>query len=139
MTNHILLPCAAMVGLTAVVWAHALYERIAELRLRRIPPQSIATSRDVARLLKNTRALDNFSNLFELPVLFYVLCLALLASNSGTPGYVTAAWIFVALRMGHSVIHVTYNRVFHRFAFWVLGALWLFGMWGCFIFDVLSQ
>lgn len=139
MTNNILLPCAAMVGLTAAVWVRALYERIVEMRTRRIPAQSIATSRDAARLLKNTRALDNFANLFELPVLFYVLCLALLATHSGSTGYVAAVWVFVALRMGHSIIHVTYNRVLHRFAFWAMGALWLFGMWGSYLFDVLSQ
>lgn len=133
MTNNLLLPCGAMASLTALVWARALYERITEMRRRNISAQSIATSRDAARLLRNTRARDNFANLFELPVLFYVLCLAILVTNIGTTGYVAAAWIFVALRIGHGFIHIYYNRVIHRFVIWALGAIWLFGMWGSFI------
>jgi len=39
----------------------------------------------------------------------------------------------------HSLIHVTYNRVFHRFIAWMLGAAWLFAMWGAFVFALLTQ
>lgn len=131
--------CFAMVCLTAVVWARALYERITEVRSRQLPAQALATSRDSSRVLRNTQALDNFANLFELPVLFYVLCLALEVTHSSTAGYAMAAWVFVALRAGHSVVHVTYNRVLHRFAIWLMGALWLFGMWGYFAFERLAS
>lgn len=139
MPHDILLPCAAMVALTAFVWMRALYERIAEMRSRGITPQSLASSRETSRILKNTQSLDNFSNLFELPVLFYVLCLAMVATGMGTAGYVTAAWVFVALRAAHSLIHVTYNRVFHRFVAWMLGAAWLFAMWGSFVFELVTH
>lgn len=139
MLSDILLPCAAMVGLTACVWARALNERIAEIRLRRIAPQSLATTPDATRTLRNVQAVDNFSNLFELPVLFYVLCIALAATNNGTTVYVTAAWIFVVLRVVHSLIHVTYNFVLHRFAVWLLGAVWLFIMWGSFAVERIAR
>lgn len=139
MPHDIFLPCAAMVALTGLVWLRAVYERVAESRARGIAPQSLASSRDTARILKNTQALDNFTNLFEFPVLFYVLCLALAATGMGTAGYVTAAWIFVALRAAHSLIHVTYNRVFHRFVAWMSGAAWLFAMWGRFVFDLVTH
>lgn len=139
MPHDILLPCAAMVALTGLVWLRAVYERVAESRARGIAPQSLASSRDTARLLKNTQALDNFTNLFEFPVLFYVLCLALAVTGMGTADFVAAAWGFVALRVVHSLIHLTYNRVLHRFAAWMLGAAWLFAMWGAFVFELLTQ
>ncbi|TXH76839.1 MAPEG family protein [Thiobacillus sp.] len=136
MPHDILLPCAALVGLTGLVWLRAVYERIAESRARGIAPQSLAFSRDTARILKNTQALDNFTNLFEFPVLFYVLCLAMVATGMGTVVHVAAAWVFVGLRVVHSLIHITYNRVLHRFVAWMLSAAWLFAMWGGFVFEL---
>lgn len=46
------------------------------------------------------------------------------------------AWSFVALRTAHSLIHVTYNRVVHRFAVYVLGTLCVFAMWALFAFQL---
>ena len=54
---------------------------------------------------------NNIRNQFEVPVLFYVLCVAIAANGGSTPGLVTAAWAYVGLRALHSLIHVTYNRV----------------------------
>ncbi|TCS74016.1 hypothetical protein EDC61_101240 [Sulfuritortus calidifontis] len=138
MAHPILLASAALVGLTAVVWALALYERIGEMRARAISPQTLATSRERARTLRRVQALDNFTNLFELPVLFYVLCLAVAVVGAETPALVGAAWVFVGLRVVHSLIHLTYNRVMHRFLVWTVGALWLFGMWIAFTIPLLG-
>ena len=74
----------------------------------------------------------NQRNQFELPVLFYVLCIALALTGATTPGLVTAAWVYVGLRALHSLIHVTYNRVVHRFLVYVASTLLLFGMWVAF-------
>lgn len=134
----ILFPCAALVGLTAVVWLRALHERVSEMRARRIPPQALANSRDRQRALHDTQASDNFSNLLEMPILFYVLCLALLLTGRATPAFVIAAWVFVASRAVHTLIHITYNRVMHRFAAYVLSAVWLYGMWATFVWVLLS-
>lgn len=56
----------------------------------------------------------NLMNLLELPVLFYVVCLAFYVTRSASASAVTLAWAYVALRAAHSVIHLTYNRVSHR-------------------------
>jgi len=135
MLNDIFLPCIAMASLTSLIWAITVYRRIQEMQVCRISPQSLATSRGVSGLLKNSQASDNFSNLFELPVLFYILCLALEVTHETTLGYVVAAWIFVLLRTLHSLIQVTSNRVTHRFAAWLLSSICIFGMWGNFAAD----
>jgi hypothetical protein len=70
-------------------------------------------------------------------VLFYVLCAALVLTGGSTPGFVSAAWAYVALRIVHSLIHVTYNRVTHRFLVYVASTLLLFGTWAALIARIL--
>lgn len=72
----------------------------------------------------------NYMNLLELPILFYVGCLALYVTNRTDGGMLALAWVYVGLRALHSLIHLTYNHVIHRllvFAFsnFVLAALWI--------------
>jgi|CXWL01.1.fsa_nt_gi hypothetical protein len=133
--NDILHPCLALVGLTATVWLVLLWQRIAEMRSQKLSPQLLATQREISKFLKNTRASDNFKNLLELPILFYMLCLALIVTHIESEGYVIAAWIYVVFRMAHSLVQLTYNRVIHRFCCWLISTLCLFGMWGGFAIE----
>ena len=79
---EIFYPIAAMVVLVSVVMALMLRERIAEMTARRIHPNKVASSSQMGAVLQNTRGADNFRNLFEMPVLFYVLCVANSATHS---------------------------------------------------------
>ena len=83
--SSLLFPCCAMVGITAVVWAKLFGDRLHEMRSRKISPQAIATSRQSAKVLQKVNASDNFSNLFEVPVLFYVLCALAFSAQLVTP------------------------------------------------------
>ncbi|TPM39414.1 MAPEG family protein [Mesorhizobium sp. B2-3-4] len=71
----------------------------------------------------------NLSNQFELPVLFYVLCLTLHVTNG--VNYLTLAlmWIFVATRYVHAWVHLTSNDLRLRSRFFALGALILLVGW----------
>ena len=127
---QIFLPASALVALTFVVWWRMYFIRIGQMRRERIHPQAVATSVQAAARLTDSRAADNFRNLFELPVLFYLaVCVAALG------GYVdatvlTLSWLFVALRVLHSAIHCTYNKVMHRFLVYAAGGLTLWALWG---------
>jgi hypothetical protein len=127
-----------MVLVTALVWIKLYADRISEMRSKRIDAQALSTVRAAAGKLENTQASDNFRNLFELPVLFYVLCIAIAVNGGSTPGLLTAAWVFVGLRALHSLIHVTYNRVMHRFLVYAASAVLLFGMWTVFLLGILE-
>ena len=131
-----LMPMAAMVALTAIVWVRLYFERIGEMRERRIRPQSVATSREMAAALVRTQAADNLRTLFEIPVLFYALCLAVVSVGVATPLLVDGAWAYVLLRAVHSLIHCTYNRVMHRFATYVASSALLFVLWAAFVVRV---
>jgi hypothetical protein len=127
--RHPLLPAAAMVALTALVWLRLYAQRIGEMRRRRLSPGELATARQAANTLQDERAADNFRNLFEVPVLFYALCLALYATHRQTSVLLALCWLFVALRAVHSAIHCTYNNVMHRFFVYLISTVLLFGLW----------
>jgi len=72
----------------------------------------------------------NFMNLLEAPVLFYAACLTAYATHNVTTVTLSLAWIYAALRVAHTLIHLAYNRILYRFAAFassnvVLAALWL--------------
>jgi hypothetical protein len=124
-----LAPAFAMVGLTYAVWIRLYVTRIGEMKRRRIHPQSIALSGQAASRLEDTRAADNFRNLFELPVLLYVAVVVAILGGVVTPVSLGLAWAFVLLRVVHSAIHCTYNKVMHRFASYLAGGVVLALLW----------
>jgi hypothetical protein len=123
-------PAVAMVALTLVVWLRMYFRRIAQMQRERIHPQSVATSAQATARLTDSAAADNFRNLFELPVLFYVAVVVAAQTGQVTVVTLALAWIFVALRIVHSAIHCTYNVVIHRFYVYVCGGVVLWLLWG---------
>jgi hypothetical protein len=82
---------------------------------------------------------DNFRNLFEVPVLFFALAAIALATGY-VPGWlVVCAWLFVALRLLHSYIHCTYNKVYHRLAVFLASFGLLVGMWVVYFASLASE
>ena len=132
MRNAIFWPVIAQVVLVALVAAYMYSVRIGEMRRRRIDPQAMATSRSSADALQNVAPADNCRNLFEAPVLFFAVCGALAITDTVTQAQLVLAWLYVALRAVHSFIHVTYNRVMHRFVVYVASTICVFAMWGLF-------
>ncbi|WP_368565797.1 MAPEG family protein [Pseudoxanthomonas sp. UTMC 1351] len=121
-------PAVAMAALTFLVWCRLYYVRLGEMRRRRIPAQALANSADVAAKLSDTRASDNFRNLFELPVLFYAGTILAAQVSSVSSTMLALAWSFVVLRAAHSLIHCTFNHVMSRFVTYLLAtfSLWIF-------------
>lgn len=70
-------------------------------------------------------ASNNLMNQFELPVLFFILCLALYVTNG--VNFITLAlmWLFVILRYAHAAVHLTSNRLSLRFRFFSAGLILL--------------
>lgn len=71
----------------------------------------------------------NYMNLLELPVLFYVVCLLLYVTAGTSLNTLTLAWTYVALRVVHSLIHLSYNNVIHRLAAFALSNFALVVLW----------
>lgn len=130
----ILWPAFALVALTFAVAIRMFVTRVGEMRRLRIHPQKVAVSAQAAQHFVDTRAADNFRNLFEMPVLFYVALLIAFATSSANGALLALAWLYVVCRVAHSVVHCDYNRVVHRFYAFASSCIVLLALWivlGC--------
>ena len=126
----ILFPMLALIGLTFLVWLRMYQLRIHYLRSNRINPERYRLRKGFEGVPAPVMAAsDNLMNLFEIPVLFYAAVLTLYVTRTADPIFVIMAWTFVGFRFIHSGIHVTYNRVVHRFAAYFVGTLVLWCLW----------
>jgi hypothetical protein len=71
----------------------------------------------------------NYMNLLEAPLLFYVAAVVLLATNAVTRGFLVLAWLYVGLRIVHSLVHLTRNDVRHRLVVFAISNVVLAMMW----------
>ena len=130
--HPLLAPMLSMMGLTAVVWLFMYVRRLGHMLGHGIDAQRVSSPQKMAELIPEAveRSANNLRNLFELPVLFYALCL--LFSQQGWAGPMDAqlAWAFVGLRGLHSLVHCTVNIVNARFAFYALSSIVLWVMLG---------
>jgi hypothetical protein len=121
-------PFFATIGLTLVVWIYMYVRRIHFINSSRLSPEQMAIPGELARLspAEVSNPSDNLKNLFEIPVLFYVLALYLFATQQVDSTYLIAGWIFALFRMLHSAVHCTFNLVMLRFNLYLVStlALW---------------
>ena len=108
---------AAMMVLIAfwLVWA-----RVGSMVRGKVKREDIAKSGWPQGWIKN--AGDNYSNQYELPLLFFALCFVLYLTNSVTPLVMGLAWFFFASRVLHALIHLSKNVINARFLVFLLGA-----------------
>jgi hypothetical protein len=135
--NAIYWPAVAMVMLTVAVWFRMYVTRIGQMKRERIHPQAVATSAQAAAKLTDSCAADNFRNLFELPVLFYLAVVVAAQAGLASTAMLVLAWSFVALRVAHSWIQCTYNKVMHRFKVYVAGGMVLWALWAVLVYGLL--
>lgn len=74
------------------------------------------------------QASRHFSNLFEAPVLFYVVCILGILFSEGFV-FTVLAWMYVAARVVHAYIHIGSNKIFPRMTSYGIGWLVLAAMW----------
>lgn len=130
MSNHaIFLPALAMVALTFIVLAVMFRRRVAQMKRDRIHPQKVATSQQAAALYTDVAPADNYRNLFEMPVLFYLALVVAALTGQVTTVVLVLAWAYVAARVLHSAIHCSYNKVMHRFRAFALSVFVLLMLW----------
>ena len=93
---------------------------------------------DSARWPEDSRKVANcYSNQFELPVIFYVLCLVALMTGKADLLMVTLAWAFVVSRVVHALLHTGSNIVPRRSAAFAVGMILLMIMTGILLLRLL--
>ena len=113
----IFLPVSALAMLTFVVLLLIPYKRIRASMDRTVTAEDFSYGESERVPGSVSLPNRNMMNLLEIPVLFYVLCMILFITGNVTPFFVNLAWIYFALRLGHSIVHLSYNNVMHRLAF----------------------
>jgi hypothetical protein len=126
--NAIFGPFLVQMLLTLFVWAYMYARRIPFIVGRKLTQADMAKPGELARISPPavSNPSDNLKNLFEIPVLFYALVLFLYATRQVDALYLGAAWVFVAFRIAHSIVHCTFNLVIVRFYLYLTAtlALW---------------
>ncbi|WP_235976471.1 MAPEG family protein [Sandaracinobacteroides hominis] len=66
------------------------------------------------------RVADNYNHLFEAPTIFYAVTIAIVLLGLADNLHAICAWAFVGLRVLHSIVQATANRVSIRFSLFAL-------------------
>ncbi len=128
--DHFLTPVLALIVWTFVMWL-VMY-------MRRIPAMNKITKNTQAfiddpklyeKMPKSaTWAADNYNHLHEQPVIFYALIFYLFLTQQLDAVNLYCAWGYVGIRVLHSIVQITANKVLPRFGLFALGSLLLIVM-----------
>jgi hypothetical protein len=135
----ILQPVVALVAWTLIMclWMYAM--RLPGMAKAKVDPDSLARDpdADLDRLLppETQWKAHNYNHLHEAPTVFYAVMLALAAlysvaaiTSSGAELVGMLGWAYVVLRILHSLVQATVNRVKLRFALFSLSQIVLIAL-----------
>ena len=122
-------PMAALVFLTFSMMYLLLVLRVKAVRSRKVSPRYFKLNKGDDVPDNMLAVSQNYSNLFELPALFYLVCVLAIIINQRAEYFIIHAWAFVLFRYIHSYIHVTYNHILHRLAAFAVSGFILLSMW----------
>lgn len=125
--NLIFAPVLVQVLLTLLVYVLLIKAKVRAMKAGTVDMERRALHDDAwpAEVMQIN---NNIRNQFELPVLFYVLALALWAMDAvGVPA-LAVAWLFVVSRLVHAWVHVGSNYVPHRRRAFTVGWFLLLAM-----------
>lgn len=123
----ILQPVVALLAWTMVMWLWMYATRIPAIRKGGFMDGStVGTTGAGLRAQLPERVswkADNYNHLHEAPTVFYAVALVLALVGQGSGFNLWLAWMYVALRVIHSVVQATVNVVMVRFALFALSSL----------------
>jgi len=128
--SPILAPVIALVLWSFVMWAWLYATRIPAIRRHKVAldPRR-APGEFHAQLPPEVRwKADNYNHLMEQPTLFYAVALTLALLDAGAGLNAALAWLYVALRVVHSLVQATVNVILLRFAIFMLASVVLLVM-----------
>ena len=128
----ILQPVVALAAWTMVMWVWMYATRIPAMRAAKVDPDRLARDPE-ARLDKllppevQWKA-HNYNHLHEAPTVFYAVAIVLAIVGWGDGLNADLGWAYVALRVIHSLVQATVNKIMVRFAVFALSSLVLLAL-----------
>lgn len=113
----ILQPVFAMGILTLIMTIWMFFTRIPAMSRLKVNPQEGQDTSELRKKLPHSvnSVSNNYNHLFEQPVLFYAVCISVAVLDLSTDFLVNCAWVYVALRVLHSLVQATVDIVLIRF------------------------
>jgi hypothetical protein len=125
----ILQPVVALAAWTMVMWFWLYGTRIPALNAAKVDPEELVN--DPALTLDNVLPAQvqwkahNYNHLHEAPTVFYAVAVVLAIIGQGDGLNAQAGWAYVVLRVIHSIIQATVNKVNLRFGVFALSSFCL--------------
>jgi hypothetical protein len=126
----IVAPVIVLAVWTHVMWAWMYVTRIPAIRRSGMVLDPTAPrGEQMASLPAAVRwKADNYNHLMEQPTVFYAVALSLAVLGAGGGLNATLAWVYVGLRVVHSILQATWNKIEVRFSVFVLSSLVLIAL-----------
>ncbi|MEH6756730.1 MAG: MAPEG family protein [Parasphingorhabdus sp.] len=126
--SPILQPVVALIMWTMLMWLWMYVTRIPAMNKAKIDTDALSrtsTASGLDGLLppEVQWKAHNYNHLLTEPTLFYAICFVLALVGQGEGLNLTIAWIYVGLRVLHSLIQATVNKVMARFMVFALSSL----------------
>jgi hypothetical protein len=121
----------AMVLLTTFVLTTLFRSRVSAVRRGLVSSTYFRIYQGEVEPESSAKPARHFANLFEAPVLFYVVCLAAMITHLTGTAMQVLAWAYVAARVVHAYVHLGGNRLRHRmrayfFSWGILLVMWIY-------------
>lgn len=116
-----------VLSLVMFLWMYAT--RLPAMSRAKVNPQDAMHPGSLSVLPSEARRVaDNYNHLWEAPTLFYAMAFYVVVTGHADAIHAACAWAYLGLRILHSLVQATINRVTLRFALfslsWVaLGAM----------------
>lgn len=108
-----------VLSLVMFVWMYAT--RLPAMSRAKVDPQAAMHPGSLAMLPSEARRVaDNYNHLWEAPTLFYAMAFYVVVTGHADTLHVACAWAYLALRVLHSLVQATINKVTLRFALFSL-------------------
>jgi hypothetical protein len=130
---EILKPVVVLAGWTMIMWLWMYATRLPAMTAAKVNPDDLVkgspkkTLDDVLPHTVQWKA-HNYNHLHEAPTVFYAVALVLAIIGQGSGLNATIAWAYVGLRVIHSLVQVTINKVVLRFSLFALSSLCLIAL-----------
>jgi hypothetical protein len=126
-------PIVALVAWTLIVMVWMMAARGGQFRklgitLDNIPDGARGTDFEGRGDPKAQWKSHNYNHLMEQPTIFYAIVFALILMGFDHRINVWLAWGYVGLRVAHSLVQATVNKVSVRFTLWLLSSFCLIGL-----------
>jgi hypothetical protein len=116
-------PIMVLVLWSLVMWVWLYAMRIPAMQKAKINPQEAVLKRELALPPRAMWPADNYNHLMEQPTIFYAAAFATHLSGNADPINIGLAWLYVALRIVHSLIQATVNIVTIRFMVFTVSSI----------------